>query len=163
KALGPLAGLPVAGKKPRSPERIAELKKYFGDWCAALEQLDFDNLSRPGQVDYVLLRHHLERELRRLEQEGKAEPAGDKADAKGALPGRAVGREVLASELRAEMIPYTPEELLAVAEKEFAWCEAEMKKASRDLDLGDDWHKAVEKAKTLHVEPGRQPQLIADL
>src|SRR5262249_43996850 len=104
-----------------------------------------------------------ERELRRLEQEGKAEPAGDKADAKGALPGRPVGREVLASELRAEMIPYTPEELLAGAEKEVAWCEAGMKKAPRDRALGHDWPKAAEKAKTRHVERGRKPQLIADL
>ena len=25
-----------------------------------------------------------------------------------------------------EMIPYTPKELVAIAEKEFAWCEARM-------------------------------------
>jgi hypothetical protein len=31
------------------------------------------------------------------------------------------------------------------------------------MGLGDDWPKAVEKVKTMHVEPGRQPELIRDL
>ena len=61
------------------------------------------------------------------------------------------------------MIPYTPEELVAIAEREFAWCENEMKKASREMGFGDDWKKALEKVKTLHVEPGKQPDLIRDL
>ena len=33
------------------------------------------------------------------------------------------------------MIPYTPEQLIALANKEFAWCENEMKKASRETGL----------------------------
>ena len=40
------------------------------------------------------------------------------------------------------MILYTPEQLIALANKEFAWCEAEMKKASREMGFGDDWKKA---------------------
>jgi hypothetical protein len=31
------------------------------------------------------------------------------------------------------------------------------------MGLGDDWRQAVEKVKDLHVEPGRQPELIRDL
>jgi uncharacterized protein (DUF885 family) len=61
------------------------------------------------------------------------------------------------------MIPYTPEELIAIANKEMAWCEAEMKKASHDLGYGDDWKKALEHVKNLYVEPGKQPELIRDL
>ena len=38
-----------------------------------------------------------------------------------------------------------------------------MKKAAREMGFGDDWQKAVEKVKTLHVEPGEQPKLIRDL
>ena len=45
---------------------------------------------------------------------------------------------------RDNMIPYTPEQLIALANKEFAWCEEEMKKASRALGFGDDWKKALE-------------------
>ena len=61
------------------------------------------------------------------------------------------------------MIPYTPEQLIAIANKEFAWCEVEMKKASREMGFGDDWKKALEKVKTMYVEPGKQPQTIRDL
>jgi uncharacterized protein (DUF885 family) len=44
-----------------------------------------------------------------------------------------------------------------------AWCEEEMKRASREMGYGDDWHKALEYVKTLYVEPGKQPELIRDL
>ena len=69
----------------------------------------------------------------------------------------------LMSELAYEMIPYTPEQLITIANKEFAWCETEMKKASREMGFGDDWHAALEKVKTMYVEPGKQPQMIRDL
>lgn len=62
--------------------------------------------------------------------------------------GDPIGREALMSELAYEMIPYTPEELVAIANKEYAWCEAEMKRASRELGYGDDWMKALEHVKT---------------
>ena len=77
--------------------------------------------------------------------------------------GNPIGREGLMTELAREMIPYTPEELIALANKEFEWCENEMKKAARDLGYGDDWHKALEHVKTLHVEPGKQPELVKQL
>ena len=86
----------------------------------------------------------------------------------GAKPGEdatvsPIGREALMSELANEMIPYTPEELIAIANKEFAWCENEMKRASRDLGYGDDWKKALEHVKTQYVAPGKQPELIRQL
>jgi len=77
--------------------------------------------------------------------------------------GKPIGRDGLISELTFEMIPYTPEELISIAEKEFAWCENEMKRASREMGFGDDWKKALEKVKTMYVEPGKQPDLIRDL
>jgi len=85
--------------------------------------------------------------------------AGDSSD----IVGDPIGREALMVELASEMIPYTPEELIAIANKEFTWCETEMKKASRDLGYDDDWHKALEHVKGLYVEPGKQPDLIRDL
>ncbi|HEY6242988.1 MAG TPA: DUF885 family protein [Pyrinomonadaceae bacterium] len=84
---------------------------------------------------------------------------GDTSD----IVGDPIGREALISELRSEMIPYTPEEIIAIGEKEMAWCENEMKKASRELGFGDDWHKALEAVKDKYVEPGKQPELIKDL
>ena len=89
---------------------------------------------------------------------GSARP-GDASD----IVGDPIGREALLSELRSEMIPYTPEEIIAIGYKEMAWCENEMKKASRALGYGDDWHKALEHVKNLYVEPGKQPEMIRDL
>jgi uncharacterized protein (DUF885 family) len=79
------------------------------------------------------------------------------------IVGDPIGHEALMSELAYEMIPYTPEELVAIANKEYEWCEAEMKRASRELGYGDDWMKALEYVKTLYVEPGKQPDLIRTL
>ena len=84
---------------------------------------------------------------------------GDPSD----IIGDPIGREALLSELQSEMIPYTPEELIEIANKEMAWCENEMKKAARDLGYGDDWKKALEHVKSLYVEPGKQPEMIRDL
>jgi uncharacterized protein (DUF885 family) len=89
---------------------------------------------------------------------GAARP-GDSSD----IIGDPIGREGLMVELAAEMIPYTPEELIAIGWKELAWCESEMKKASRELGFGDDWHKALEHVKNKYVEPGKQPEMIKDL
>ena len=79
------------------------------------------------------------------------------------IVGDPIGHDALMSELAYEMIPYTPEELITIANKEYAWCEAEMKRASRELGYGDDWMKALEYVKTLYVEPGKQPELIRQL
>jgi uncharacterized protein (DUF885 family) len=269
---GRMANMPGAQTPPRTPERSSQLRKHYNDWLDALSKLDFDNFSRDGKVDYLLLRNLIQRELRRLDVQAKAREemmkllpfdaalsqlieGGKKLDApkavetltrvreqvaaaqkaleekkaaitgenssgaarlmpalkaglidwfdKGAkddekwsaavkdsyrgvregldkyaaslrdatpvkkddsgIEGRPIGRDALLAELAGEMIPYTPEELIAIAHSEYAWCEAEMKKASRAMGFGDDWKKAVEKVKTLHVEPGRQVELIRDL
>ncbi|MDQ3131441.1 MAG: DUF885 domain-containing protein, partial [Acidobacteriota bacterium] len=85
---------------------------------------------------------------------------GIKPDDKTTIIGDPIGRDALLQELEYEMIPYTPEELVEIANKEFAWSEAEMKKASRELGFGDDWKKALEAVKNKYVEPGKQPELI---
>jgi uncharacterized protein (DUF885 family) len=78
---------------------------------------------------------------------------GIKADDTTTIIGDPIGRDVLLAELQYEMISYAPEELIALANKEMAWCEAEMKKASQELGFGDDWQKALEHVKNLYVEP----------
>ncbi len=79
------------------------------------------------------------------------------------LIGDPIGREKLLADLATEFIPYSPEELIAIAEREFAWCEAEMLRASRELGFGDDWRGALEHVKNLHEPPGGQAALMADL
>ena len=79
------------------------------------------------------------------------------------IVGDPIGRAAIVEDLADEFVAYTPEELMAIAEREFAWCEAEMKRASREMGFGEDWKKALEKVKTEHVEPGRQADLVRDL
>src|SRR5207249_5003116 len=79
------------------------------------------------------------------------------------IVGRPIGREALMAELAGELIPYTPEELIAIARQELDWCDAEMLKASREMGFGDDWRRALEVVKNRHVRPGEQPRLIRDL
>ena len=118
-----------------------------------LKTLDFDALSRNAQVDYLFIKKTVRapdradrfvpdailraRPTTRASRERRAEEPGSSAD------------------LADEMIPYTPEQLIALANKEFAWHEEEMKKASRQMGFGDDWKKAVEKVKGMYVPPGR--------
>jgi uncharacterized protein (DUF885 family) len=88
---------------------------------------------------------------------------GIKPDDKTTIIGDPVGRDALMDDLADNMIPYTPEELIAIAQTEYDWCMREMLKASREMGFGDNWHAAVEKVKQMHVPPGEQPELIRKL
>jgi uncharacterized protein (DUF885 family) len=88
---------------------------------------------------------------------------GIKADDTTTIIGDPVGREALMNELADTLIPYTPEELIAIAQTEYDWCMKEMLKASHEMGYADDWHAAVEKVKQMHVAPGEQPDLIRKL
>ncbi len=77
--------------------------------------------------------------------------------------GRPIGRDELIRQLKLEFIPYTPEELIDIANKEFAWCDAELLKASREMGFGDNWKAAQEKVKNAYVAPGKQPEAMLDL
>jgi uncharacterized protein (DUF885 family) len=79
------------------------------------------------------------------------------------IAGVAVGRDALMQQLAFEYIPYSPEELIEIANKEFAWCDRELLKASREMGFGDNWKAAQEKVKNSIVPVGKQPELILRL
>ena len=92
----------------------------------------------------------------------REEIAGLKGKDEDPLLGEAIGREALLRDLAVEMIPYTPEELIAIGEKEFAWCEAEMRKAAKEMGF-DDWKQALAKVKSDFVPPGQQDDWVAQM
>ncbi len=149
------------GGAPGAPPVAEPDAKFYEEWLAALRTLDFDKLSRNAQVDYLYLKKISEVRLARM---GTTLPANAprKTDASG-IPGPARGREGLIRDLQDELIPYSPEQLIELADREFAWVESEMKKSSRQMGFGDDWKQALEKTKTMHVPPGGQPAMIRDL
>ena len=135
--------------------------QYYANWRAALKTLDFDSLSRNAQVDYLFIRKRCEIQSARQGLKPQAD-IPRKTDNSG-ITGAARGRDGLIADLQQEMIPYTPEELIAIANKESEWCDAERKKAAQQMGFGDDWLKALERAKEMHVPPGQQPGVIRDL
>lgn len=87
-------------------------------------------------------------------------PLGSNEELSGVGP---AGNDALVETLRAAMIPYTPDELIALANKEFAWCDKEMLRASGEMGFGTDWKKALEAVKNKYVEPGQMINLVRDL
>lgn len=85
----------------------------------------------------------------------KKDIAGQKGEPDDPLVGDPIGAASLRSSLDAQMIPYGTEELIAIAEREFAWCEAEMKKAATDMGC-QTTVEALEKVKNHHVPAGGQ-------
>lgn len=79
------------------------------------------------------------------------------------IGGKPIGRVEMTRQLLEEMIPYSPDDLLRLAEQEFAWCEAELLKASREMGFGDNWRAAQEQVKNSYVAPGKQPETIVQL
>ncbi|MBL0739825.1 DUF885 family protein [Chryseolinea lacunae] len=77
--------------------------------------------------------------------------------------GKPIGKSALLKSLELEFIPYSPEELIAIAQQQFAWCDAEMLKASQEMGFGNDWKAALEKVKGSYVAPGEQPAMVFGL
>ncbi|QOI96765.1 MAG: DUF885 family protein [Flammeovirgaceae bacterium] len=93
----------------------------------------------------------------------KIDPTKLPKDDGSGIIGNPIGRDEIIRQLKYEMMPYTPEELIDIANKEFAWCDREMLKASNEMGFGNDWKKALEKVKQSFVPPGKQPEAMVDL
>ncbi len=141
----------------RAAARIADLTKTLKDWFDHYHAYDpqFGWWAREPHAAAAKALDGYAKFLREKIvgfKEGEDEP----------IVGDPIGAAGLTDDLAREMIPYTPQQLIAIGEKEFAWCEAEWKRTARDMGLGDDWRAALERAKADFVEPGAQPALIAE-
>ncbi len=140
----------------RASRRLDELRELITGWHGHFAGYDplftwwtrdpFEDVTK--ELDET--EKHLREDLLGM-KEGEDEP----------IVGDPIGREALLADLAYERIAYSPEELVAIAEREFAWCENEMKKASAEMGLGEDWKAALERVKQAFVPPGEQPALVA--
>jgi len=172
-ARGKAAGAAGPGKEAgaKAGEAVNGLRKVLADWFAFYN--GYDPLftwwvDAPFKAADAALKEYasfLYEKIAGAPQPREAPAAGPRPGGRPQVRGSGspIGRQALAAALAREMIPYTPDQVIAIGESEFAWCEAEMKKASRAMGFGDDWHKALEHVKTLHLQPGEQPKLIHDL
>jgi uncharacterized protein (DUF885 family) len=142
----------------RAANETDQLRAAVKDWFTFYNGYDPQFTWWTG-VTYKAVDTNLESYAAQVREQIVGIKPGDKTT----IVGNPIGREALISSLQYEMIPYTPEELLVLADREYAWCEGEMKRASREMGDGDDWHKALEQVKSDYVPPGKQPELIRDL
>ena len=99
-------------------------------------------------------------EARALSKLLREKVAGLEGEDDDPLIGDPIGRDALVDDLALERIAYSPEELLAIGEAQFAWCEQQMRLAAGELGFGDDWRAALESVKQAHVDPGAQDALV---
>jgi len=151
----------AGGAGGRGQAAAAQPVAYYQQWLTALQTLDFERLSRNAQVDYLFIKKQSELEIARAAF--RPDPNAPRKTDNSGIEGPARGRDGLIFDLANEMIPYTPEELIRLGEREFAWTVAEMEKAATEMGLGTDWSAAVERVKNMYVEPGRQPEYVRDL
>ena len=76
--------------------------------------------------------------------------------------GDPIGRDAVEAALRNEMIPYSPEQIVQLAERELSWCQDEMRKAAAEMGYAD-WHDALEHIKKDGPAVGDQPQYVVKL
>lgn len=86
--------------------------------------------------------------------------AGIKGKDDDPLLGEPIGREELTRQLQLEFIAYTPDEVIAIGERELAWCETELKRAAADMGFTNDWKAAMAQVKKAYVPPGEQDELV---
>lgn len=148
----------------RAANRLSELHETLRKWYAFYD--GYDPLFTWWASDpYKKADQALDNYVRFLREQVAGIPnSGREPGLHEPILGDPVGRQALVDDLAYNMIPYTPEELLRLARQEYAWCEKEMIRASRELDpvvhSGDDWRKALEYVKNQYVEPGQQPELV---
>ena len=142
----------------RAASRMDELREAATDWFNHFDGYDplFSWWLRSPWEEFESAAGEL---VTLLRQEG----AGFRPGEPEPTVGDPLGREALLLDLWNEMIAYTPEELMELAERELAWGEGELRRASREMGYGDDWHAALEHVKSLHVEPGEQIHLVTEL
>ncbi|KAI0875741.1 hypothetical protein GGS24DRAFT_515120 [Hypoxylon argillaceum] len=144
----------------RAARRISELRGHLG------EMYGFYSGYHPS-FDYWVSAPQaaLDASLRELEAHVRDHIIGsddDDDDDDETIVGEPIGRAGLLVELEAEMIPYSPEELLRIAEREYAWCETEMRTAAAHLGLAD-WRAALERVKELYEPPATHAAFVRGL
>jgi uncharacterized protein (DUF885 family) len=152
------AALPTKIVALRAVRHLAELRESLDAWYKFYDGYD-PTFTWWAKASHEKLGTTLDDYVKFLKEKvvgiepGKDEP----------IVGDPIGRDGLNAELAHEMIAYTPEQIIDIANREFAWCDSELKKAAREMGFGDDWKAALEKVKQDHLPPGSQPGLVRDL
>lgn len=139
----------------RASRRCEQLRRTLSEWFRFYDGYD------PLFTWWCKTPHsELDSALRKYSQLIQRKLAGIHEGDGSAIVGEPIGNAALIKALELEQIPYSPDELIEIANREFAWCDEEMRKAAQELGFGDDWRAAQDSVKGKFVPPGEQPQLI---
>ncbi len=141
----------------RAAEEVEALKLNLQSW------FDFYNGYQP-EFSWWMKKPHEEAStaLQEYAKYLREEVAGIKGKDEDPLLGTPVGAPMIARLLDEEMIPYSAQELITIAEKELSWCVAERAKLTQEMGLGKDWKAAIEKIKSNYVPPGQQDIVVTE-
>ncbi|MCH8275222.1 MAG: DUF885 family protein [Armatimonadetes bacterium] len=139
----------------RASKMLKELREVLETWFKHYD--GFDPLftwwcRKPGE--------NLKKKLDEYEKLLREKVAGAAEEDESPMVGDPVGAERLAEDLAHEMVPYTPEELIEIAEREFSWCDNEYANAAQEMGK-KDWREALDHVKNQYVPPGEQGALVA--
>ncbi len=148
-------GSPTGVTAVRAARRVRLLRRILSGWYGYYSGYDPD-FTWWVAVPWERLSGVLGDYAVRIEARG----VGDLASGPGI--GVPIGAEGLRAHLDHEMIPYTPDQLIAIAEEEFAGMEEGLVRAAREMGY-DDWREAQEAVKNLAVPPGEKPGVVLDL
>ncbi len=134
----------------RAAKLLQTFREQFKDWNT------FYNGYQPSYTTLVSKPYEaLDKQLDSYGQFLRNDLAGAKNPE--TIIGDPIGRDALEAALRYEMIPYSPEQIVQLAERELAWCQIEMNKAAAEMGFVD-WHQALEKIKQDGPAIGEQAQ-----
>lgn len=153
---GAIVAEPHVGQ--RAHRILESLRDALRGWHAFYDEYD-PLFTWWCETPYTAADHALDEYSKTL----KRRVVGIEPDDRDTVVGIPIGREALLTDLAFERIPYSPEELITIAEREFAWCDQEMVLAAGDLGFGDNAAAAVDHVKGLHEDPGGQPELVREL
>ncbi|KAF2255265.1 hypothetical protein BU26DRAFT_153246 [Trematosphaeria pertusa] len=141
----------------RATKLLAELQALLQEWYAFYK--DYDPLFTWWISDPY---PKIDTALADLSDTVKKIVLGLESSDQDTIIGEPIGRVGILDALEYEMIPYTPEQLIDIGQKEYAWCETEMQKAASELGF-QHWRAALEHVKNQYVPPGQQPLLVRAL
>ncbi len=130
----------------RAADNVDQIRGVIGRWYKYYDGYD-PIFSWWVKEPYKRLDESLTRYTKTLREKVvgfKPAQAGGAAN-DGPIIGDPISRKGLDEDLAYEMIPYTPEELIAIAEREYAFSLSEMKKASREMGFGGNWKAAMKR------------------
>ncbi len=160
----PPANAKNAARKPagsvaiRAEAQIHELREVLKDFHTFYEGYD-PNYSWWARKPYA----EADAALQAYSEAIRSELLGLKPGGKAPILGDPVLAEGLRSDLAVEMIPYTPQELIAIGEQEFKWIDEQLHIVAKRMGYGDDWKAALEHTKNLAPAPGEAPWAIYDI